>query len=74
MELLSKKLNSFKKNTKKTEKEELNKIYEELKKKRLSSGCGAETYTTGYRNGHTNGQIELLERILGIGYCVTFRR
>ena len=50
----------------KTEKAKLNKIYEELKKKQLSSGDGAETYTTGYRNGHTNGQIELLERILAI--------
>lgn len=55
----------------KKEKAMLNKIYSELKEKQLSFGDGAETYTTGYRNGHTNGQIELLERILNIdtGLC-----
>lgn len=54
-----------------TEKAELNKTYEELKQKQLLNGDGAETYTTGYRNGHMNGQIELLERILDIdtGLC-----
>ena len=29
-------------------------------------GDGAETYTTGYRNGHRNGQIELLRYILQV--------
>lgn len=29
-------------------------------------GDAAETYTTGYRYGHRNGQIELLQQILGI--------
>ena len=29
-------------------------------------GDGAETYTTGYRNGHHNGQIELLRYILQV--------
>lgn len=55
----------------KKEKATLIKIYNELKQKQLSSGDRAETYTTGYRNGHTNGQIELLERILNIdtGLC-----
>ena len=31
-----------------------------------NSGDTAETYTTGYRYGHRNGQIELLQQILGI--------
>lgn len=31
-----------------------------------SSGDTVETYTTGYRYGHRNGQIELLQEILGI--------
>lgn len=31
-----------------------------------NSGDVAETYTTGYRYGHRNGQIELLQQILGI--------
>lgn len=40
----------------------------------LSSVCygdDTETYTTGYRNGHRNGRIELLQYILGIsdGAC-----
>ena len=32
---------------------------------------GEETYTTGYRNGHKNGVIETLRRVLGIpdGTC-----
>lgn len=35
----------------------------------LSSVCygdDTETYTTGYRNGHRNGRVELLQYILGI--------
>ena len=31
-----------------------------------NSGDTAETYATGYRYGHRNGQIELLQQILGI--------
>jgi hypothetical protein len=31
-----------------------------------NSGDAAETYTTGYRYGHRNGQIELLQQILNI--------
>lgn len=31
-----------------------------------NSGDAAETYTTGYRYGHINGQIELLQQILNI--------
>lgn len=49
-----------------SEKLKLNYLYEELKKKQRSSGDCAETYTTGYRAGHINGQIELLEQILKI--------
>ena len=29
-------------------------------------GDGAETYTTGYRNGHRNGRIEILRHVLEI--------
>ena len=29
-------------------------------------GDGVETYTTGYRNGHRNGRIEILRHVLGI--------
>ena len=29
-------------------------------------GDGAEPYTTGYRNGHRNGRIEILRHVLGI--------
>ena len=29
-------------------------------------GDGAETYTTGYRNGHRNGRIEILRYVLEI--------
>ena len=49
----------------KKEKVMLNKIYGELKEKQLFGGDQAETYTTGYRNGHINGQVELLERKIG---------
>lgn len=34
--------------------------------KTKNSGDTAETYTTGYRYGHRNGQIELLQQILNI--------
>ena len=34
--------------------------------KAKNNGDTAETYTTGYRYGHRNGQIELLQQILGI--------
>ena len=34
--------------------------------KAKNSGDTAETYTTGYCYGHRNGQIELLQQILGI--------
>ena len=34
--------------------------------KAKNSGDAAETYTTGSRYGHRNGQIELLQQILGI--------
>lgn len=34
--------------------------------KTKNSGDTAETYTTGYRYGHRNGQIELLQQILDI--------
>ena len=33
---------------------------------RTRYGDGAETYTTGYRNGHRNGRIEILRHVLGI--------
>lgn len=48
------------------EKEKLNNLYKSLKAIQTNSGDSAETYTTGYRNGHLNGQISLLEDILGI--------
>lgn len=37
----------------------------------MAFGDGKETYTTGYRNGHKNGVIETLRRVLGIpdGTC-----
>lgn len=50
----------------KKERLQLNKLYAELKEKQSTSGDSVENYTTGYRNGHTNGQLELLERILTI--------
>lgn len=37
-----------------------------IAEKAKNSGDAAETYTTGYRYGHRNGQIELLQQILGI--------
>lgn len=37
-----------------------------IAEKDKNSGDTAETYTTGYRYGHRNGQIELLQQILGI--------
>jgi len=52
-------------------KKQLTKLYQELKAKQTSLGDNQETYTTGYRAGHTNGQIELLERILRIPIGVT---
>jgi hypothetical protein len=53
------------------EKNKLMERYTGLKKKQMQSGDNAETYTTGYRAGHLNGQIELLEQILDInsGTC-----
>lgn len=50
-----------------TELEDLRAKYQALvAEKDKSSGDAAETYTTGYRYGHRNGQIELLQQILGI--------
>lgn len=40
--------------------------YEELIDIRNKGGDATETYTTGYRNGHLNGQIELLQQLLNI--------
>jgi len=37
-----------------------------IDEKAKNSGDTTETYTTGYRNGHRNGQIELLQQILNI--------
>ena len=37
-----------------------------IAEKAKNSGDAAETYTTGYRYGHRNGQIELLQQILNI--------
>lgn len=48
------------------EKSKLLNFYNELKSEQRKSGDSAETYTTGYRIGHINGQIELLEWILNI--------
>lgn len=39
--------------------------YNEIKNKTYCDGI--ENYTTGYKYGHRNGQIELLEQILNIG-------
>ena len=36
-----------------------------------NSGDTAETYTTGYRYGLSNGHIELLQQILNIGDCIS---
>ena len=50
-----------------TELEDLRAKYQALvAEKDKNSGDAAETYTTGYRYGHRNGQIELLQQILGI--------
>lgn len=50
-----------------TELEDLRAKYQALiAEKAKNSGDAAETYTTGYRYGHRNGQIELLQQILGI--------
>lgn len=50
-----------------TELEDLRTKYRALvAEKAKGSGDTAETYTTGYRYGHINGQIELLQQILGI--------
>lgn len=50
-----------------TELEDLRAKYQALvAEKDKNSGDTAETYTTGYRYGHRNGQIELLQQILGI--------
>ena len=44
--------------------EKLQTMYDELNS--IESEDAVETYTTGYRNGHMNGKIELLEYILQI--------
>ncbi len=50
-----------------TELEDLRAKYQSLiAEKAKNSGDAAETYTTGYRYGHRNGQIELLQQILDI--------
>lgn len=50
-----------------TELEDLRAKYQSLvTEKDKNSGDTAETYTTGYRYGHRNGQIELLQQILDI--------
>lgn len=50
-----------------TELENLRAKYQSLVvEKDKNSGDAVETYTTGYRYGHRNGQIELLQQILGI--------
>ena len=55
-----------------TELEDLRAKYQSLvAEKDKNSGDTAETYTTGYRYGHRNGQIELLQQILGIFDCVS---
>lgn len=50
-----------------TELEDLRAKYQTLvTEKAKNSGDTVETYTTGYRYGHRNGQIELLQQILDI--------
>lgn len=50
-----------------TELEDLRTKYRALvAEKAKNNGDTAETYTTGYRYGHRNGQIELLQQILDI--------
>lgn len=47
--------------------EDLRAKYQSLvAEKAKNNGDTAETYTTGYRYGHRNGQIELLQQILDI--------
>jgi hypothetical protein len=45
-------------------KNELQEIYDGIMNERPSDGT--ENYTTGYHNGHRNGQVELLQYILDI--------
>lgn len=45
--------------------DELHALFRKLNEQNEQQGDCAETYTTGYRNGHRNGQIELLVRLLG---------
>lgn len=55
-----------------TELEDLRAKYQSLvAEKDKNSGDTAETYTTGYRYGHRNGQIELLQCIWW-GICRSF--
>ena len=42
-------------------------LLSKLEKLQNSVADDVETYTTGYRNGHRNGQAELIRYILGIG-------
>ena len=50
-----------------TELEDLRAKYQALvAEKAKNNGDTTETYTTGYRYGHRNGQIELLQQILDI--------
>lgn len=42
-------------------------LLSKLEKLQNSAADAAETYTTGYRYGHRNGQAELIRYILGIG-------
>ena len=51
---------------KKTEKRWLEEKYKSLKQLQRIHGDCAENYTTGYRTGHRNGQIELIEKLLNI--------
>lgn len=44
----------------------LTRLYSELKEKQMSYENGTEKHTNEYKCGHTNGQIELLEKILNI--------
>ena len=42
-------------------------LLSKLEKLQNSAAEDIETYTTGYRNGHRNGQAELIRYIFGIG-------
>ncbi len=42
-------------------------LLSKLEKLQNSAAEDVETYTTGYRNGHRNGQAELIRYIFGIG-------